>query len=449
MLRPLAFALSLTMVATAAPAASLNDAVEKTILRNPDVKTRWYQFRASTEAQQIAKSGYLPRVDLQAGAGRAWQHDEGSSKDGYYNPSASLELRQMLFDGFATRDQARRLGYDKQVSYFELLAATDDYAVQAIAAYYDVLRYREQVELAQRNLNTHQEIYKLIEERTTAGVGRRVDLEQASGRLALAESNLMTEQANLYDVSARYARLVGEEAGELTRPQSLEAALPSQSELLGLAIRQNPAFKASIAAIRSARAGVGVSKSGYWPTLELQASQGYERNQDGIDGDYHDSRVMLMLNYNLFNGGADRARERQSLEQLNASFEVRDKACRDIRQSTTIAWNDVQRLNRQLTYLAQHELSTRKARDAYRQQFDIGQRTLLDVLDTENELFDAARSLANAHVDREVAVARVLAQAHLLLPTLKLAPLDANIDPNELSGSELNDEQIGCSLNLP
>ncbi|WP_148714757.1 TolC family outer membrane protein [Chitinolyticbacter meiyuanensis] len=446
--RPLLLALSLALAGTA-QATTLDQAVEKTILRNPDVKTRWYQFRASSEAQRVAEGGFLPRVDLQAGAGQVWQHDEGSSKDNYYNPSATLSLRQLLFDGFATRDQVRRLGYDKQSAYFELLASSDEFALQAVAAYYDVLRYREQADLARRNLATHQDIYKLIEERTQAGVGRRVDLEQAAGRLALAESNLMTEQANLYDVSARYARLVGEEADELTRPASLDTALPQASELLSLAVKQNPSFQASVAAIRAARAGVGVSKSGYYPTLELQASQGYERNQDGVDGDYRTSRVMLMLNYNLFSGGADRARERQSLEQLNASFEVRDKACRDIRQSTAIAWNDVQRLNRQLTYLEQHELSTRKARDAYRQQFDIGQRTLLDVLDTENELFDAARSLVNARIDREIAVARVLAQTHQLLPTLKLAPLQGDINTNEFGGGELTDEQIGCALNLP
>jgi hypothetical protein len=87
-----------------------------------------------------------------------------------------------------------------------------------------------------------------------------------------------------------------------------------------------------------------------------------------------------VLNYNLYNGNADSARIRSAQESLSVAKEQRDRSCRDIRQVTSIAWNDVRKLREQIRYLEQHALSTEKARDAYRQQFDIGQRSLLDVL---------------------------------------------------------------------
>ncbi|WP_169307332.1 TolC family outer membrane protein [Chitiniphilus eburneus] len=428
---------------------TLADAVEKAVLRNPDVKARWYDFRASGEDVDIARGGYYPRIDVQGAVGKAWRDDPNVDSRSYSNPTAGIELRQMLFDGFATRDEVRRLNYAKLTRYYELLSTSDSYAMDTVQAYYDVLRYRELVKLAEANHNTHKDIFKLIEQRTQAGVGRRVDLEQAAGRLALAESNLLTERSNLYDVSARYTRLVGEEPVDLDAPPDLAALLPGGDTVLPQAIKNNPSFLAAISNIRSARAGQGVARAAYWPTVDVRASQGYERNQDGVDGSYRTGRLMLMLNYNLFKGGSDRARERRALEDLNGAFELRDKACRDIRQTTQIAWNNVQRLGEQITYLEQHELSTRKARDAYRQQFEIGQRTLLDVLDTENELFDAARSLVSGRVDRKIAEARVLAQTHQLLAALKLAPLEAETDQSGLAGSELEDEQVRCNTVLP
>lgn len=124
--------------------------------------------------------------------------------------------------------------------------------------------------------------------------------------------------------------------------------------------------------------------------------------------------------------------------------EQRDRSCRDIRQVTSIAWNDVRKLREQIRYLEQHALSTEKARDAYRQQFDIGQRSLLDVLDTENELFQARRALTTAQQDLKLAEFRVLGATHQLLPALGLAaPVENAISdrPEDLA----DDMAITCS----
>ena len=128
------------------------------------------------------------------------------------------------------------------------------------------------------------------------------------------------------------------------------------------------------------------------------------------------------MNYNLYNGGADSARVNQYVAKLNAAYDLRDKACRDVRQTAQIAYNDVGRLTQQLIFLGQHELSTAKAREAYRQQFDIGQRSLLDLLDTENELYQARRALTNAEHDLRLAKFRVLSASGTLLGALGTSP---------------------------
>lgn len=439
--------LLLTLPLSDAWSATLPEAVEQAVLRNPEIQARWHQLRAANEELSAARGGYLPRVDTQAYAGREWRDYPTTGNQTFSQPGAQIELRQMLFDGFATRSTVRRAGYMNQVRYYELLAASDNVAQETARAYMDVLRYQRLSALARDNWATHKELFDQIAERVQAGVGRRVDLEQAAGRLALAESNWQTEVANLHDISARYERLVGNLPPKaLAQPPQLLANLPKEDEILPLALRKNPGFLAAVSNLRSTRAQLDGQKSANYPTLELRASQGYNRNQDGVPGNYRKGLVQLALNYNLFRGGSDKARTIAASENLSAAFDLRDKACRDIRQETRIAQSDTRRLVEQIKYLEQHQLSTEKVREAYRKQFDIGQRTLLDLLDTENEYFESRRALTRAEIDYQLAQIRVLTQTHLILPALKLVPLEKNSPEDDLGGAEADDARITCGM---
>ena len=332
----------------------------------------------------------------------------------------------MLYDGFATQSEVARLGYAKLARYYEVVDAAENTALEAVRAYQDVQRYRDLVALAKENYVQHKQVFDQIEERVRAGVGRRVDLEQATGRLALSESNLLTEASNLHDVSARYQRVVGELPAEALLPASLgsDGLPPSISEALTLAYQGSPAFNAAVENVRAAQAEAQATDSRFQPRVDLRASQSLVHNLDGVDGRSGDRVIELVLNYNLFNGGSDRALKRQYAERLNEAKDLRDKSCRDIRQTLAIAYNDIGRLSEQLRYLNQHQLSIEKAREAYRRQFEIGQRTLLDLLDTENEYFQARRAYANAGYDRQIAEARTLAGMGGLLKKLGLARAD-------------------------
>jgi len=412
--------------AAGAQAATMNEAAQQAVLQNPEVLARWRAFNGTSAQQDAARGGYCPRVDITAGAGREHLEQPNQADKDFNRRGLSASLTQILFDGFGTRSEVRRLGYFKLMRYYELLDVSENTASEASRAYYDVLRYRRLVKLAEENYAQHRLLFDQMEQRVKAGVGRRVDFEQAGGRLALSESNLLTEVTNLHDVSARYQRLVGElPPVDMAEPGLLQKGIPATSNAAIVeAIKQSPAISAAIENIRSAQMDMDGRNAAFMPRVELRARQDLDHNRDGVLGSRQDRVVEVVLNYNLFRGGSDSALKRQAAESLNASKDLRDKACRDVRQTLAIAYNDTRRITEQLRYLDAHQLASEKARDAYRKQFDIGQRTLLDLLDTENELFQARRAYVNSSYDQGIAFARTHAAMGTLLATLNLRRIE-------------------------
>jgi adhesin transport system outer membrane protein len=214
------------------------------------------------------------------------------------------------------------------------------------------------------------------------------------------------------------------------------------------AVKKNPEFLGAVSTLRAYRADSEVRRSAYSPTLEFRARQSFETNQSGVTGDYRDSALELVLNFNLYRGGSDKARIKQYLSKLDSAFDLRDKACRDLWQTGQIAYNDSIRLGSQIPLLSQHELSTSKARQAYQQQFDIGQRSLLDLLDTENELYQARRALANAEYDQKLSEVRLLATDGSLINALQLRPMvGSEAEPS--GGAQDEDSLMLCSSQMP
>ncbi|WP_235937088.1 TolC family outer membrane protein [Vreelandella azerica] len=436
-----AVAQSLPNGMSAAGSADLRSVVQQTITQNPEVKAAFQAFSAAGFDTDEARGGFLPTLDATAGIGR--ESVEGDGRGSFDSDFVQLELNQMVFDGFATANEVERLNKARLVRYYELLDASEQVALEAARAYADVKRHRELVRLAQDNYAEHLRVYNQIEERALSGAGRGVDLEQISGRLALAESNLMTEASNLHDVSARYKRIVGDLPAE-TLEQAPEMAgflPPSVTDAVNLAFEGNPEFHAAIENIDAARAQQDVTRSGFQPRMDIVGRAGTNNNSDaGLQGRRDEQSIELVASVNLFRGGSDLASFRAASERIDLAVNERELICHNIRQTTQIAYNDTQRLREQMEYLNQHRQSIDRVRGAYQQQFDIGERTLLDVLDSENEYFEASRAYVNAEYDVLIADARTLASMGQLLQTLEVANSDipslsdlnsqgVNIDP--------------------
>ena len=427
--------------------APLVQAARKAVVSNPEVQARWNGFKAAGNERDVARGGFFPQVDLTASVGREDRNTPLTNYGSYDFNATQLTLNQMLFDGMFTSSEVKRLGYAKLTRYYELAEASETAALEAIRAYADVVRYRELVEASTQNYVEHKQTTMLVEERANAGVGRRVDVEQANGRLALAESNLLTELTNLHDVSARYLRVVGEmpAAGLPPLPEQFKlGTMPASTEVLMRdGLQGSPTLNAAVENVRAFNSAIASRKAAYLPRVDFRAYSSWENNTGGITGDTRVNGLQLVLNYNLFRGGADRARERQAVDQKEQARDLQEKACRDVRQTLSIAYSDVRSLNEQLRYLDQHRLATEKSREAYRQQFEIGQRTLLDLLDSQNEYFEASRAYISARHNQVAAQARTLAGMGQLVAALGVSRDDvpsaqdagqdrSGIDPAEM-----------------
>ena len=405
--------------AQAEPLVPLKEMVERVISSNPEVQAKYHAYVGAGFEQDVVRGGFLPKVDIQSTYRKQENIDNFRNGNGTAIPRFNNELilRQMIFDGFATPNEVNRLGHAKRVRYYELQGAMQDTTLEFMRSYIDTLRYRELTEFAKTNYVAHKQLFDKIKDRVDAGVGRKVDLEQATGRLALAEANLLTEATNLHDVTARVQRLLGELPPEtLEQPEFYKSGVEASAvEALRVAYLQNPNLLSTIEDIQASKHEINTKEGKYYPRLDLQARKNLGTSSDGRNSTNAADVLELTMNFNLFNGFSDKASISQAVERLNTSNDFRNKACVDTRQLVTIAYNDITQFKEQLVFRNTHQKSIENAREAYRKQFDIGQRTLLDLLDTENEYFQAKRSFANANYDIQTAHARLYASQGELL----------------------------------
>jgi adhesin transport system outer membrane protein len=438
------------LAAQVSPHQTLKEPAQVAVLKSPEVLARWHAFQEAGEEIGVARGGFLPKLDLTTGVGRETIKQDSAGVDSKFTRRGrTLTLNQMLFDGFATTSEVKRLGKAKLVRYFELLDASENIALEAGRAYLDVVRSRQLVFLAEENYIQHQAALEQLKQRAESGVGKRVDVEQAASRLALADVNLTTAYANLHDVSARYVRLVGTQPAKVMfAPAGLTKALPDTAEsALQKALQHNPALRATIENIEAAQFDLEGRRASFMPRLDLRARSESVNNYQG-SGDRDNNVVEMVLSYNLFNGGTDLARSRQYRERKNMALDQREKACRDMRQTLSIAYNETVRLNDQLSFIGLQVNLVEKTRAAYRDQFNIGQRTLLDLLNTQNEFFDARRAQVNADIDLSIAYLRSYAGMGNLLEQLGLKRLEDENNPDEQDLASVDLAQL-CPATAP
>lgn len=411
------------------PVDNFKSAITQAVMTNPQVSAAMYDFEASLLEQRAAKGGYYPKIDLVAEIGNERSRTPARGSSSYTRDSTRLQLTQMLFDGFATKNEVDRLDHAKRLRFYELKNVSEETALAAAQTYMDVLRQQKLVALAEENYVQHQLIYDDINERVSAGVSRRVDLEQARARSSLASTNLLTETSNLYDVSVRFQRIVGDlPADNLVTPSLPLKIIPDERyDALERAYKLNPQLTAAMENVLSAQADMRGKNAPMLPRFDLRLRQELDNDTDGLEGSYHERAVEVVMTYNLYNGGSDRARKRQFSKRLNSARKSHEKTCRDVRQTVSIAHNDIKALTKQVEYLNENQISVGKARQTYRKQFDIGQRSLLDLLDTENEYFEVRRSYVNATLDLLTAQARTLAGMGILAESLNVESLSDKV----------------------
>lgn len=374
-------------------AESLPEAVAQATRSNPEVRAAMNRRFAADEGLKQAQSGYLPRLDLNAGTGREQVDDPvtratRSSNATSVRRDSSLTLTQTLFDGAATSSEVARQRARIDSTSYNLAAVAEDVGLRTALTYLEVLRRRETVAAAQDNLDAHQRLFDQIRRLSEGGVGRQIDVDQTRSRVALASATLRAEQSSLKDAETAYVRLVGAPPGELVRPAPGRHAIPaSESQALETALASHPALQASSADVAAAGAQQRAARAALLPRVDLELGVSHDR--DRRNGAVDDRSLMLRLRYNLSSGGADSARVRETGYQLEEARETAERIRRQVQESVLQAYNAYRTAQDRLVELREYMESASITREGYGKQFRIGQRTLVDLLNAENEYYNA------------------------------------------------------------
>lgn len=438
----LAAAMGGMMLPLSASAMTLEQAVAHTLDSNPELRAAFNRFKAREEQVNQAIAGYMPTVDLTGGYGweqtdspatrRRFGRDNGDFE--LERGEAGISIRQMLFDGFYTSSEVDRLSFEASADQWALFAAAEDMALDVTKVYINYIRTEQVMNLAEKNLATHKEIYDQIKQRTDSGLGSIADLSQITGRLARANANLISARNNFFDAKAQFARVVDKAPDDMIVPVPDADMLPTDlATSMTLAQDNHPVLKSAAADIEAAQNERSSAQSGYYPKVTLELDGNWNNNLDGEDGvsgsgafrtdvgGYSNDLVaMVRVRYNLFAGGKDLAREKEAAYKIGEAKEIRQRAYREVVEGVNLAWNAYEMLTPQKDYIREHVKAAKDTQVAYTQQFNLGQRTLLDLLDTENELFEARKDYLQAEYDEIVAKYRVLNATGRLLDSLKV-----------------------------
>jgi len=265
------------------------------------------------------------------------------------------------------------------------------------------------VGLARTNLEQHEDTLGKIEERFESGVGTKVDVVQTLGRRAQSKSNLLLSEKELLNGRAEYFQVVGVNPANLSLPSRPSELPVTVEEAISLAFANNPRLQAVESDLQAARALRNQISSAFQPRFDLVVGATRNDDTDGSPGANDDETAVIRMSYNLFRGGADRARAREADARIIAAEQSVTDVKQTLTQDVTILWNELEDLNLRMEYLQAHVTSTEEVLEVYKEQLALGKRTLLDLLDIQNELFRARSAYITAEFGLRLAEYRLLA----------------------------------------
>lgn len=388
-----------------AKAESIVEAVEAALSYHPQVFRDQALSVAAEHTVEEAYSDFLPSVDLDASTGYEATNSPTTrgANGGWvdkFRSDASISLTQLLFDFHETSNRVASAESELEASNADLQATSERIARIATDLYLRVLGTRERLALADQNVLDLSDIFDLIRGRAEAGRAAEADLDQAISRVALARADQAARQGEARQAASRYIENVGRMPGSLQRPA--EPDYPEATDLdaaLAMAMDRNPIAHSTAALWDARKADIEVERASYFPRVDLEASGRTGENLDGIDGGDSDLRFLVRLTWNIFNGFGDLARTRAATQEANAASRTDAEARRAIREAVRIAFRDLQTAKDRFPELQADADASARTFAAYRQQYDVGQRSLLDLLDARDELFDAQEAEVTGFYD--------------------------------------------------
>ncbi len=439
------------LICSSLNALELKQMVQETVQTNPKIQKQLSAHKAVQEDLNSAKAGWYPKLDLVAKVGPEYANTPNltDSEAGVLaRTELGLTLQENLFEGFATQEGINEQRARVNSTAYATLDEANKLSLSAITSYVNYIKAKQLLDLEETNVQTHMNILKKTKEKTSAGLGKRSDVEQTQGRLALANSNYYSQKNNFLDAQSTFERVYGhfvevDELIDLEMPifDALEfAQLDAQADEF------NPALQILQENINAQNSVYERSRATFYPTVDAVASVSDNYNIHGIEGEDQTASLMFNLNYNLYNGGSDEAQRVKNQLLITKERSALNDVSRDVTKELRLALNANNILTEQIKYLKQHSEYTLKTANSYQQEFNLGRRTLLDLLNSKLEYNNAQKTQEAAKFDLILAKYRILSVTGQLLETMDVdvankVTLYSNDVEEELEEDETEEDQ--------
>jgi adhesin transport system outer membrane protein len=443
----LAGACAVAILPQSASAMSLKDAISLVMQTNPDIQGATRDRRATDYELRQARGKYFPQIDIHGAIGP--EYTESSSVDegdprlgqgehnngiGLLRSDADITLQQIIFNGFSREHeverQKARIGSDANV----VQDKSQSNALDTVRFYMAVLSNQARVDNAEANVKAHEDTLALVQKRADLGGGNIADVRQAEARLATARTQLKTIQGNLRDAQTNFQKEVGQVPVAL-EPVSFtyDSLIPEDVEKsVGHALEVSPKVQKAKYDVVDAEHQLGEQVASMYPTISLNATAAVNRHDNGIEQTGHSANALLVLDYNLYNGGADLARIREFKWRKQEAIDAVRSAERGVAKDIRDSWSNRQTARDTVETLTEEYDKNVETQKLYEQQFDIGQRSLLDLLNSRNEVFQSQDNLITAQSNEIVANFQILAAQGELVQALGVSmPKEAT--PKEIA----------------
>lgn len=330
----------------------------------------------------------------------------------------ALVGRQLLYDGGSTfaRISSARFAFTAAHEEYSLEASA--VALAAVEAHYQVLFQRMRKEFHQENVMRHREILEMVNQRFESGRGANQDVTLMESRLALAETQASRVDMDLEAAVSHYEEVYNFSPANLNRPEFALNIPATENEALEMGFLNSPLLSMASARTKSSQEDVNAMKKERLPyvSLELAATK---YNVENWTPDY-DVTGRLILNYDLYTGGANTARIARSQKNYERSRHAEDQVGREVNRGIKVAFQNMQSQERQVVSLEKAKDASGINRDQTREQFEVTGGSLFSLLEAEKEHQNAREQHLNGLIDHDLSKYRLLDSMGTLLPALNI-----------------------------
>ena len=389
---------------TPARGESLIEALTAAYLSNPSLQAQRARLRATDEGIAQALSGWRPEVELTGSGTRTRVRTNAGLGVSSHTPySVTLSISQSIYEGGQTVAATSQAESEVEAARARLVSVEQDVLFDAVTAYMNVVRDESILELSINNEQVLSRQLEAAQDRFSVGGVTRTDVAQAESRLAGALADRRLAEGDLEVSRATYRQIIGTMPGTLTRPELPNAPVADGEQAASLADEKNPNVLAAIHDAAAAQTNVRAVTGELLPSVDVSANASRSRNQAIEDRTNTTVSVTAAVTIPLYQTGFVSARVREAKQLAGRAQRLIDDARRSAIQDATSAWETLIAAQARIVALNSQVRAALIALDGVSQEATVGSRTVLDVLDAEQELLNAQVGLVGAQRDELVA----------------------------------------------